>query len=410
MEYGYARVSTREQNAERQLIALTGFGIAESAIFVDKQSGKDFERTQYRRLKRKLKDGDTLVVKSIDRLGRNYEEILVTGIITAEPISQDGAAFLVTFVVKQNAAEGLSEVKIIGNLGKTIDAQYVAGGVTIADSTGGTGSTTGGTGSTTGGTGSTTGGTGSTTGGTGSTTGGTGSTTGGTGSTTGGTGSTTGGTGSTTGGTGSTTGGTGSTTGGTGSTTGGTGSTTGGTGSTTGGTGSTTGGTGSTTGGTGSTTGGTGSTTGGTGSTTGGTGSTTGGDTSVIKVRDIAVGSENYSVTDRTVTVTSPIACKLGYLEGGKYVAIAPTANGDGSYSFEVPAGITEVVLVVKGDTNGDGEITTVDAALAQGAFLGHTVSAESAFAAEVTGDEAITTVDAALIQGAFLGKFTFAW
>lgn len=76
MEYGYARVSTREQNEERQLIALTGFGIAESAIFVDKQSGKDFERTQYRRLVRKLKDGDTLVIKSIDRLGRNYEEIL----------------------------------------------------------------------------------------------------------------------------------------------------------------------------------------------------------------------------------------------------------------------------------------------------------------------------------------------
>ena len=76
MEYGYARVSTKEQNEERQLIVLTGFGIAESAIFVDKQSGKDFERTQYRRLMRKLKDGDTLVVKSIDRLGRNYEEIL----------------------------------------------------------------------------------------------------------------------------------------------------------------------------------------------------------------------------------------------------------------------------------------------------------------------------------------------
>lgn len=76
MEYGYARVSTKEQNEERQLIALTGFGIVETAIFVDKQSGKDFERTQYRRLMRKLKDGDTLVVKSIDRLGRNYEEIL----------------------------------------------------------------------------------------------------------------------------------------------------------------------------------------------------------------------------------------------------------------------------------------------------------------------------------------------
>lgn len=76
MEYGYARVSTKEQNAERQLIALTAFGVAADAIFVDKQSGKDFERTQYRKLIRKLKDGDTLVIKSIDRLGRNYEEIL----------------------------------------------------------------------------------------------------------------------------------------------------------------------------------------------------------------------------------------------------------------------------------------------------------------------------------------------
>ena len=76
MEYGYARISTKEQNEERQLIALAAFVIKGSAIFVDKQSGEDFERTQYRKLIRKLKDGDTLVIKSIDRLGRNYEEIL----------------------------------------------------------------------------------------------------------------------------------------------------------------------------------------------------------------------------------------------------------------------------------------------------------------------------------------------
>ena len=76
MEYGYARVSTKEQNEERQLIALREFGIAEKQIYVDKQSGKDFERTNYKRLTRRLKDGDTLVIKSIDRLGRNYEEIL----------------------------------------------------------------------------------------------------------------------------------------------------------------------------------------------------------------------------------------------------------------------------------------------------------------------------------------------
>ena len=76
MEYGYIRVSTREQNEQRQLIALRAFGIKEGRIFMDKQSGKDFARKGYRRLIRKLKNGDTLVVKSIDRLGRNYEEIL----------------------------------------------------------------------------------------------------------------------------------------------------------------------------------------------------------------------------------------------------------------------------------------------------------------------------------------------
>ena len=76
MEYGPIRVSTREQNEQRQLIALRAFGIEEERIFMDKQSGKDFTRKGYRRLIRKLKNGDTLVIKSIDRLGRNYEEIL----------------------------------------------------------------------------------------------------------------------------------------------------------------------------------------------------------------------------------------------------------------------------------------------------------------------------------------------
>ncbi len=76
MEYGYMRVSTKEQNERRQFIALQEYGIENSRIYVDKQSGKDFERTQYKLLMRKLKYGDILVIKSIDRLGRNYEEIL----------------------------------------------------------------------------------------------------------------------------------------------------------------------------------------------------------------------------------------------------------------------------------------------------------------------------------------------
>lgn len=76
MEYGYVRVSTKEQNEQRQMIALREFGIPERHIFLDKQSGKDFERLNYKKLMRRPKNGDTLVIKSIDRLGRNYDEIL----------------------------------------------------------------------------------------------------------------------------------------------------------------------------------------------------------------------------------------------------------------------------------------------------------------------------------------------
>ncbi len=74
--YGYVRVSTRDQNEDRQLIAMNGLSIQEKNIFVDKQSGKDFERPQYKRLVKKLKPDDLLYIKSIDRLGRNYTEIL----------------------------------------------------------------------------------------------------------------------------------------------------------------------------------------------------------------------------------------------------------------------------------------------------------------------------------------------
>jgi len=74
--YGYIRVSTREQNEDRQLTALRGLAIPEKNIFMDKQSGKDFDRPQYKRLVRKLKRDDLLYIKSIDRLGRNYSEIL----------------------------------------------------------------------------------------------------------------------------------------------------------------------------------------------------------------------------------------------------------------------------------------------------------------------------------------------
>ena len=74
--YAYVRVSSRDQNEERQLIAVENAGVESKNIFVDKQSGKDFNRPAYKRLTKKLKPSDTLVIKSIDRLGRNYSDII----------------------------------------------------------------------------------------------------------------------------------------------------------------------------------------------------------------------------------------------------------------------------------------------------------------------------------------------
>ncbi len=73
--YGYVRVSSTDQNEDRQIIALSACEIPQKNIYIDKQSGKDFDRPQYKKLTRKLKSGDLLYIMSIDRLGRNYEEI-----------------------------------------------------------------------------------------------------------------------------------------------------------------------------------------------------------------------------------------------------------------------------------------------------------------------------------------------
>ena len=76
MEYGYVRVSAKDQNVERQIDAMHDAGLQDKRIFIEKQSGKDFDRPIYLRLLKKLRPGDVLFVKSIDRLGRNYNEIL----------------------------------------------------------------------------------------------------------------------------------------------------------------------------------------------------------------------------------------------------------------------------------------------------------------------------------------------
>ena len=77
--YGYVRVSSRDQNEERQLRALYETGVRQKNIFVDKQSGSDFERPQYQRLIKSIKPNDVLYIKSIDRLGRNYEHKAAAG-------------------------------------------------------------------------------------------------------------------------------------------------------------------------------------------------------------------------------------------------------------------------------------------------------------------------------------------
>ncbi|MBK0348809.1 recombinase family protein [Aerococcaceae bacterium zg-ZJ1578] len=76
MRYGYIRVSTKEQNVDRQLTAMYEEGISTKQLYIDRTSGKDFNRSAYKRMVKRLKKGDEIVIKSIDRLGRNYDEIL----------------------------------------------------------------------------------------------------------------------------------------------------------------------------------------------------------------------------------------------------------------------------------------------------------------------------------------------
>ena len=92
--YGYVRVSSKEQNEDRQMIMMRELHVPNKNIYIDKQSGKDFERPNYKCLMKKLKDGDLLYIKSIDRLGRNYDEIIeqwrkITKVMNADIVVAD---------------------------------------------------------------------------------------------------------------------------------------------------------------------------------------------------------------------------------------------------------------------------------------------------------------------------------
>ena len=117
-----------------------------------------------------------------------------------------------------------------------------------------------------------------------------------------------------------------------------------------------------------------------------------------------------YTVSGQVVTVTYDKPCKVGYLSGGKYVAAPAVASGSG-YAFTLPDGITEAILVVKGDVTLDGVVKGNDSTRLKAAFLGKTkLTLEQEFAGDVTGDNIVKGNDVTRLKAAFLGKTTIGW
>ena len=123
------------------------------------------------------------------------------------------------------------------------------------------------------------------------------------------------------------------------------------------------------------------------------------------------VGDISYTVSGSVVKVTHDVACKVGYLSGSEYVAITPTKNSDGSYSFTAPAGVTNVLLVVKGDVNGDGKVTSSDYSRLNAVLLKKTtLTAKASFAANCNTDTQVTSSDYSRLNAVLLKKTTMAW
>lgn len=119
--YGYARVSSKDQNEGRQLTALHEMNVSEKNIYVDKQSGKDFNRPMYKKLMRKIKKDDLIYIKSIDRLGRNYKEILEQWKFITKEKEADIVLALLSYVaesercsIRKRQAEGIAAAKANG--------------------------------------------------------------------------------------------------------------------------------------------------------------------------------------------------------------------------------------------------------------------------------------------------------
>ena len=131
----------------------------------------------------------------------------------------------------------------------------------------------------------------------------------------------------------------------------------------------------------------------------------------IVDVSVTVIGSINYTVLDRKVIVDHDIACKVGYISGGNYVALSATANGDGTYSFTVPAGVTEVLLVVKGDANQDGRLTAADIARVNAYGLGkRAMTASEIFSADVDGDGNLNNTEIEAYKKAVLKTDPIDW
>ena len=123
------------------------------------------------------------------------------------------------------------------------------------------------------------------------------------------------------------------------------------------------------------------------------------------------ISTISYTVSGSVVTVDHEAACKVGYLDGGEYKAVAAAANGDGTYSFTVPTGVTEVLLVVKGDVNGDGKSNSSDYGRLNAAILEKiSLTQEASFAADVNGDGKANSSDYGRMNAVILEKTSLTW
>jgi len=145
-DYGYARVSSRKQHEDRQIIALLEQGILRRNIFVDKQSGKDFDREKYQKLLRKVKPGDCIIVKELDRFGRNYEEIIENWRVITKEMGVDAVVLdypLLDTRVKNHDLTGrlicdllLGLLSYLAEMEKRMNHQRQAEGIAVAKAKG----------------------------------------------------------------------------------------------------------------------------------------------------------------------------------------------------------------------------------------------------------------------------------